>query len=97
MEIPSEIKIGPTVWQIELQDDLNESSDNCGVCLKSSNRIVIDSTQTLDEMEKTLLHELLHAMLDFAGVEYDEKLTEEQMCARLSPVLHMVLKENKVF
>jgi len=37
---------------------------------------------------------LLHACCTFAGVQENEKLTEEQFVARLSPILHTVLKEN---
>jgi len=91
--LPKTVKVGFQEWEIRT-DNLVANGD-CGICSKTYKTITID--QEIPDQEETLLHELLHACCDFAGMEDDEKLTEEEFISRISPILYTVLTENKLW
>lgn len=54
--------------KVMIDDDVN------GFCDYDSQSILIDSEQTLHRKGLTLVHEMLHAVLDSVGIEDDKKL-----------------------
>jgi hypothetical protein len=93
--IPESIKIGAKTLQVRVQHYLSDDGE-LGNCLPNQGLIRIENLQPEDEKEETLLHEILHCCCSFAGIQDDEKLTEEELISRISPILYTVLKENKL-
>jgi hypothetical protein len=62
-----------------------DDMDDChGQLFLNSREIRIDSMQPLDEMKRTIIHEVMHAVLGVSGVS--EKLdpkTEEAICVAM--------------
>lgn len=93
--IPSKVKIGSTEWQVIYSDYL--SDDQChGKCYQEKHEIHIADSLTEEAKEETFIHELLHALCYFSGIQDEEKLDEEAICNRLGYILHSVLKENDI-
>lgn len=92
MNIPDNIKIGGQWWYVEFRSCM----DNSGECHKDKQIILINADHPRAEQESTFLHEVLHACCDFMGLQEDEKLGEEEIVSRLTPILYTVLKENEL-
>ena len=89
------IKVGSSIYKV-IEDEKEHQNDNRGSTFRELREIRINPSMSPDLKEITLLHEVLHACCDFVGIE-NEKLTEEEWIVRLAPILHQVLKENKLF
>jgi len=94
--IPKKLKIGATEWSVTRTNIALEDS-SCGLCVKMEHRLEIDKDLIPAVAEETFLHEVLHACCDFAGIQHEEELTEEQFISRVSPILYTVLKENTLW
>lgn len=93
--IPSKLKIGTSLWTIIYSKNLVEDGD-LGKQYRDQHELHIAEHQCEDEKEDSFLHEVLHACCRFAGIPNNvkHKLTEEEFIERLTPVLHMVLRDN---
>ena len=86
------IKIGGRAWKI-IFSDLQHQEGKRGSNYKELQEIHLNPSQHIELSEVTLIHEILHACCDFAGME-DEKMVEEQWVVRVAPILTQVLKDN---
>ncbi len=88
------LKVGGKRYKIIYQEYGLTCNNEYGDFDGNQQVIRIDSRNARDEQADTLLHETLHACCHFAGIDVEEKLTEEDFVTRISPILHTVLKEN---
>ena len=76
----------------------SEISGLCGEAWSNYNIIRICSDYPVSQQEATLLHEILHHILDNAGFEYkkddDNAVHSERVVAALAQGLYQVLKDN---
>lgn len=84
MNIPDKLKIGGIVYKIELVDEIRDG-DNAGRLETKKNRILLDKTGPINQLELTLLHEIIHAI----NIEVEEKDVEF-----LAQALYQVLVDN---
>ena len=93
--LPGTVKIGAAEWKV-VRSPLLRQDDHLGSCYDETQEIHIASHLEGSAADEAFIHELLHACCRFAGVNPNEEtvLTEEDFVARLSPILHTVLKEN---
>ena len=89
---PTINKIGYINYKIsyvdELKDDDNE--DLCGKFIPAKDEILIHNKINLVAQKATLVHETIHGIEDFTGIE----LTEEQVIA-LGNMLFLWMNDNK--
>jgi hypothetical protein len=92
------VKVGPLDYTVIYAKRLHTDHELFGVTMASQQKIYVDPDVPLQTGQDTLLHELLHAIFDVAGlnIELDDgaKLTEEQIIRRVTPWLLMLLKDN---
>jgi hypothetical protein len=103
MKPPRTVKVGVHTYKVVADkaaiDALSASSGEgkLGECDSSALTITIDPTMA-DTMEKeTVVHELLHACCDLAGLQEDpgmDSAGEERVVRRLSPLILDVLRAN---
>jgi len=100
VKIPKKLKVGALYYDVVL-DDNYQLSLHCGVTKRSALKIVIDGTLAPAIIEETFIHEILHCAFSQAGfirVSTEKfEISEEELCERLSPILHQILKENKLW
>ena len=100
MVIPKKLKVGALCYDV-IVDDNYQFSPHCGVTKRSALKIIIDGTLPPAIIEETFIHEILHCVFSQAGFikTSTEKfeISEEELCERLSPILHQILKENKLW
>lgn len=100
MRLPRRVVVAPHVMTIQYDDDnrLKEVDDLNGLCDFDTGRIWIDRKQTPLMERDTVLHEVLHAVLDQTGAkrrfkDIDKDFEEELVC-ELAPRLLQVLRDN---
>lgn len=75
-----------------------DDMDDChGQMLLNSREIIIDNTLPLDEMKRTLIHEVTHAILGISGVS--EKLdprVEEAICVAMESAVFSYRVVNRL-
>jgi len=87
--IPGTLRILGKVWEVaEAPSDFTDS----GSCSRDYQKIVVSTTQPLDNVKDTLLHEVLHAV-DYCMAT---KLTEDQVAALATGLLAVFL-DNPAF
>lgn len=102
MRLPRRLNAAPHVMSILYDDDnrLNEVEDLNGLCDFDTGRIWIDRDQTPLMEKDTVLHEILHALLDQTGAKRRFKEVgsdfEEELVSELTPRLLQVLRDNPV-
>ncbi len=99
-----EIRVGPFAYEIlwdageaaKLAVEMKESALIAGVKLRDM-QIVIDPSFPDDRTRNSVLHEVLHAALNAAGLNLDAEpngITEEDLVVTLTPWLLMVIRDN---
>jgi hypothetical protein len=102
---PRRLRIGATVYTIELVEKVPPAGDASGLAGKACDdnavrsnwctakrRIYLESGRTLQQERTTLLHEIQHVLL---GTETsEEEITTHQFIYKLSPKLLQVLQDN---
>lgn len=96
MKIPDKIKFGGLTFEVQEKETLN-----FGEFDGFSQTIKLSPGQKQDQKEETLVHEILHGCIRQSGLRQrlnDTKndVTEEQIVNAISPMLHAVLKDNKL-
>ena len=95
--MPRRVQIGPYRYRIrqELGDfGLLRDSSVLGRTLPAQCQLQIHPKMAADQKPSVLLHELIHAVLDAAGVENDRCLSVEEMICHLTPGLLRALRDN---
>lgn len=100
--LPSAVRLLTTrirvekVAHIDISDSHGAGAEALGLYESDSNLIVMAQGQPADRERTTFLHENLHAMWDYAGLDRDQDFgVEEEFISRLSPVLLSWLRENR--
>jgi hypothetical protein len=95
------IQVGPHNFSVEFNEDainrlsLDRQNDLIGHLERRSQTITIRPGLGVDLSAETLLHEVLHACFGMVGLSgIDERLTEEDVIERLSPILLDTLRRN---
>jgi len=91
--LPKTVKIGSVDWAV-IVSDIQISDGNLGSCYKERHEIHIAGHLSEAAKSEILIHEILHALCNFAGIGEEDSLTEEQFVARLEHPLHSLLKDN---
>lgn len=93
--LPPSIEVGPFTYLVRTdlaaQAELS-NAESVGLTLADRCEILISLEQAPQRMRATLLHEVLHACADLAGLEDDA--SEEEWASRLAPALLQVLTQN---
>ncbi|NIV31652.1 MAG: hypothetical protein GWN58_19835, partial [Anaerolineae bacterium] len=85
-------------YRIEESPTLIEMDDACGKTLCHKALILVDPTQDFQQLQDTLLHEVVHAVYSEMGLtnEIKDEL-EETIVQRMSTGILQVLKANPGF
>lgn len=97
MQLPSEIQIGPYLYEVIVAKDIVDHRGNksYGRADYSRHHILLDEENPEDRMKVVLLHEIFHCILEAAGFGDDVKMEEEDLVLRVSPWWAQVLMDNK--
>lgn len=103
------LKVGNRRYNIEQWSDQQieeftgkEASEVCGFTDYHQSKIVVNGSMAKDVREETLIHEILHTMLDNSGIEEVSRQVKEGanlselVATILAPRLHSLIKENKL-
>lgn len=87
------IKVGGIIYDVESKEtvEINQNKNHYGSCDFKSAKIEIANTVNEQRQEQTLIHEVMHAVFDEAGISLEN---EEDIVNRLSLVWYQVLKDN---
>jgi hypothetical protein len=95
---PIEIKILSKTYKIKYVEPqpagIDEDSNNCGICIYADGEIQVRKMKSLDEMRRTLMHEIIHAVLN--AICEPEINGNEAFVDRFAHVLICVLGENSM-
>lgn len=102
-----ELKIGARSFEIKscFEQQINriaEVENICGFTDYYQGKIYINNEMSKDVREETLLHEILHTLLDNSGIEEVSRQVKEGaklgelVATILAPRLHLLLKQNKL-
>lgn len=98
---PYRIQVGPHTYRIVAdKNEINRLSveadeTRLGECDPKTLTIFVDPTQADTMLRDTVLHELLHALMDLIGAGDDiARDLEERLVRRLAPVLLELLTRN---
>lgn len=85
------IKVAGIDYDVVLKDlsTRNDDEIQLGFCIYSENKIEINDQVHVERQKQTLIHEMMHAIFQEAGIEDDEDIVN-----RLGLVLYQVLKDN---
>ena len=89
------IKIGNLVYEVENMEDSFEQDDYLGRTWPSKQVIRINPNISKELTEQTLLHEIIHCILDQGG--YNQENQDEKLVNYISSSIYQVLKENNLF
>lgn len=91
MNIPSQIKVGARVYNIiEVDECAGIQSDTVGQTDFRAHRIKLLQLESRQEMEQSLLHEIMHAIAyDMGHIDHDEREIE-----LLANELHRLIVDN---
>ena len=92
MKIPNEVKIGWKKYKVALANEaLNSGETLYGQIDYDRQTITLRQSNTEEQNEETLIHEVLHGISDMYGME----MTEE-FVAKLSNAVYTFLKDNNL-
>lgn len=90
MRIPEKIKIGGTVYAVEITDKMELGINNVSAEINYNNLVIRISPQAKSKMEADFIHESIHAICFALGYrDHDEKRIDE-----LAHMLHSVIVDN---
>lgn len=92
---PESVELVGQRFAVEVAADSRHlGGDRMGQCRIAEQRILIRAELGADQARDTLLHEILHGLLDVAGLMRDEDEREESIVHALSPLLLDALRRN---
>lgn len=90
MQIPERIKIGGIIYHVKNEAVVSRDNHNIDGEVNYSEQIIrLKDVIQGEYREAVFIHEIVHAMFEFCGIEQDENIV-----SRLSNALHMVIKDN---
>lgn len=92
---PKNIKIGAvdyTIHKLSVKDN-----SQYGACIYRHQRIYLTPNMTHQQASDTLLHEVMHAIWNEAGLEHIPDLNEETIIRTMATWLRMVIVDNPDF
>lgn len=81
------------VQQVEYPNS-NDGSVNLGLCNLEQSQIEINKHASQERQKQTLVHELTHAILFEAGLDWEDEEDNEDVANRIGLVLYQVLTDN---
>ena len=101
MIVPKYLKIGGHAVKIEMVDYEPHIYGNMGVSWNNYNLIQLNTKYPESQIKGTILHELLHHIMDNLGLEYKQKdsdaIHSERTVEALSQAIYQVLNDNPDF
>lgn len=94
--IPARVRVGPHVYRVKVAKPSGLDHDAYGVTDIGRSTITLAPGLSDSQQRDTLLHEVLHAVLD--GTGWAHRLgakREEQLVRALAPALLAVLRDNR--
>ena len=89
MDVITGVRILGTLIKVEYHEELDDNDHGCYI--PRDKTIKICTEQCPQEMHKTLIHEICHAMLDVSRVShFVSNKTEEAFCDLLEELSHLV-------
>ena len=105
MKIPKKLKINGLTYGVILEKDVTYQGNAYGITHHDKQKIYISSDQEDDRQAVTLLHEILHAVINAShlypmftkeSMPDDAVKAEENVVTAIALSLYQVLKDNKV-
>jgi hypothetical protein len=94
-KIPGKIRIGMhDIKTVSMSKELRDVDDNDGLYSARTRLIHIWEEQEPTDIMETLWHEVKHGIFEATKLNEDDKLEEEAVVSRSSPVELQVLKDN---
>lgn len=92
-----EIKVGGITYNVRITEDIQGFL--YGSCSDDRSEILISTHPSKSKQEQTLIHELVHAIFNEAGLTDEAEdgelyIAEEELVNRIGIVLHQVLTDN---
>lgn len=94
MNIPKSIKIKRSIWKIKTKNHNLDTNKYAGLCIRTSKTILLSPLLRRNELEATLVHEILHAIFPLGIVSTK---IEEEIIRGLEKPLHQALKYSTMF
>ena len=88
------LKILATEYDVEEVEQIDKYTRLLGQIEYTEQKIKIDKNISEDMKQETLLHEILHGILEKLG--YDELNDDEQKVHSIASTMYLALKENKL-
>jgi hypothetical protein len=96
MILPEHIKVGFEIYSVAVGNTMDAGDE--GECNREKGSILVKSGMSDRRTAETIVHEVLHACWDQAGLPYDEKplgaLLEEDVILRLAPLLTAAILDS---
>lgn len=103
MPLPKQIKVTGIPYKLKEHTKLtrgkvwpNSTRDHddelWGACDTGQQMIHLDNGQAIDTFKQTLLHEVIHAMLDHTT--YAQNADQENICEALTAPLYQLIRDN---
>lgn len=91
--IPTNVKVAGIDYKVEQVEEIDNNPSHMGDVVYQKSLIRIKQGMSEDKKEQTLVHEILHACYEEAGIENQD----EDTINRVGVILYQVLKDNKMF
>lgn len=93
MKIPKKVRIGHVTYKIvPMSKSESYSADSYGCYMGNECTIVVDATRDPQLVKDTLLHEIMHGVWYWGGLEDGDK--QERIVTLMATGLTQVLKDN---
>lgn len=90
MKIPSKLKVGGKVYDVEQTMNLVTGNANSSAEIDYHDTVIRIVPHSQSKMETDFFHEMTHAMFDFMGyTDHDEEVID-----KIANVLYMVVQDN---
>jgi len=86
------LKVGAVDYTVHLLP--KELRNQYGACVYEHQKIYLSPIQTHQQVSDTMLHELLHAIWNESGLEYQPQLEQETVVRTLATWLRIVFRDN---
>lgn len=96
MKPPTSVKVGTSLYSVNVVDEFPRGEDyqgHYGMTNVVSEEIYVSSKQGAGQMLDTVCHEVMHAIINRAGLRLSDE-DEEKMISQLVPWLLVVLQDN---